>query len=153
MAISLQIARACASLYYSKSPDYDQSPDCNGLRKYILLQGGTHSLEWGKWLLTPFLSKLRRRETHFDQHLLQKPPALVMPGLQPDSHVRRVQHCLIQAPVAHQGEVIVIDRTATAQTSWSCIHTSTVAGTVDGETLCYSIGHGHQHSCPDSATG
>ena len=54
--------------------------------------------------LTPFLLELRSREAHFDQHLLHQSAALVMPRLQPDSHIRGMQHGLIQGPVAHEGK-------------------------------------------------
>ena len=58
--------------------------------------------------LTPFLLKLGTRQPHFDQHLLQDPLSLVMPGLQPDSHIGGMQHGIIQGPVAHEREAVVI---------------------------------------------
>lgn len=63
-------------------------------------------------VLTPFLPELWRWKAHFDQHLLQEPPALVMPGLQPNCHIGGVQHGIVQAPMPHQGETIVVNGTA-----------------------------------------
>ena len=61
---------------------------------------------------TPFLAKLSGREAHFDQHFLQQPPSLVMPGLQPDGHIWRMQHGLVQAPVTQKRKAILVNWTA-----------------------------------------
>lgn len=62
-----------------------------------------------RWRLTPFLFKLGARKTHFDKHLLQEASPFVVPGLQPDSHIGGMQHGLIQAPVAHEREAVVVN--------------------------------------------
>lgn len=67
-----------------------------------------------RWL-TPFLAELGSWEAHLDQHVLQQAAALVVPGLQPDSHIGRVQHGFVQAPVAHQRESVVVNWTATQE--------------------------------------
>lgn len=69
-----------------------------------------------RWL-TPFLAELGSREAHLDQHVLQQAAALVVPGLQPDSHIGRVQHGFVQAPVAHQREAVIVNGTAAQETA------------------------------------
>jgi len=75
----------------------------------------------GRGRRTEVALAVRERQAHVGQQLVDQPPALVLPGLQPHRHVAAVQQRLAHAPLPHQREAEVLAGPAAARgASFGC---------------------------------